>query len=69
MQFKHFQDTGTFYVEFRTDRIAGTRDLDANTLLEPDDQGHVCAMTMEHASRRTDIPAFSYEQIAARRKR
>jgi hypothetical protein len=31
--------------------------------------GHVgvriCAMTIEHASQRTDIPGFSYEQIAA----
>jgi uncharacterized protein YuzE len=65
MKIKYFQDTDTLYIEFRADRIVETRDLDENTLLELDDQGRVCAMTMEHASQRTDIPAFSYEQIAA----
>ena len=65
MKVKYFQDTDTLYIEFRADRIAETRDLDENILLELDDQGRVCAMTMEHASQRTDIPGFSYEQIAA----
>lgn len=65
MKVKYFQDTDTLYIEFRADRIAETRDLDENTLLELDDQGRVCAMTMEHASQRTDIPGFSYEQITA----
>ena len=65
MRIRYFQDTDTLYIEFRADRIAETRDLDENTLLELDDQGRVCAMTMEHASQRTDIPGFSYEQIAA----
>lgn len=65
MKVKYFQDTDTLYIEFRADHIAETRDLDENTLLELDDQRRVCAMTMEHASQRTDIPGFSYEQIAA----
>lgn len=50
MKVKYFQDTDTLYIEFRSDRIGETRDLDENTLLELDDQGRVCAMTMEHAS-------------------
>lgn len=65
MKAKYFQNTGTLYIEFRADRIAETRDLDENTLLELDDQGRVCAMSMEHASQRTDTPGFSYEQIVA----
>jgi uncharacterized protein YuzE len=65
MKIKYFQDTDTLYIEFHPGRIAETRDLDENTLLEVDEQGRVCALTMEHASQRTDIPAFSYEQIAA----
>lgn len=65
MKVKYFQDTDTLYIEFRADRIAETRDLDENTLLELDDQGRVCVMTMEHASQRTDIPRFSYEEIKA----
>ena len=65
VKIKYCQDTDTLYLEFRADRIVEARDLDEDTLLELDDQGRVCAMTMEHASRRTDIPGFSYEQIAA----
>jgi uncharacterized protein YuzE len=65
MKIKYFQDTDTLYIEFRTGRVAEARDLDENTLLEVDEQGRVCALTMEHASQRTDIPGFSYEQIAA----
>ena len=64
MKIKYFPDTDTLYIEFRADRIANTRDLDENTLLELDDQGRVCAMTMEHASQRTGLPGFSYEHIA-----
>ena len=27
--------------------------------------GEICAMTIEHASRRAGVPQFSYEQVAA----
>jgi uncharacterized protein YuzE len=65
MKVKYFEDTDTLYIEFRGDAIAQTRDLDENTLIELDAHGRVCAMTMEHASRRTDAKHFSFEQIAA----
>jgi uncharacterized protein YuzE len=65
MKIKYFPDTDTLHIEFRADRIAETRDLDENTLLELDGQGRICTMTMEHASQRTDIPGFSYEEIEA----
>lgn len=42
-----------------------TKDLDENTLLDLDADGNLCAITVEHASERTDIPHFSFEQIAA----
>ncbi|HEX6136629.1 MAG TPA: DUF2283 domain-containing protein [Casimicrobiaceae bacterium] len=45
--------------------VAETRDLDENTLLDVDANGHICAITIEHASQRADIPKFSCEQIAA----
>lgn len=65
MKVKYFQDTDTLYIGFDAGKIAETRDLDENTLLELDGHGRVCALTMEHASKRTHIPEFSYEQIAA----
>lgn len=65
MKIRYFAGTDTLYIEFRDAPVAETRDLDENTLLDVDEQGNICAITVEHASERADIPAFSYEQIAA----
>jgi uncharacterized protein YuzE len=65
MKVKYFADTDTLLIEFRDAPVAETRDLDENTVLDLDAQGNLCSMTVEHASKRTGIPEFSYEQIAA----
>jgi uncharacterized protein YuzE len=65
MKIRYFADTDTLYIEFRDAPVAETRDLDENILLEVDAQGDICAITVEHASERADIPRFSYEQVAA----
>ena len=63
MKIKYFTDTDTLYIEFRRTPVAESKDLDEDTLLDLDAQGNICAITVEHASRRTGIPEFSYEQI------
>ena len=65
MKIKYFQDTDTLYIEFRATDIAETRDLDENTLLDIDREGQICGITVEHASERAGIPAFSFEQVSA----
>jgi len=65
MKIKYFQDTDTLYIELRPAVVAETRDLDENTLIELDDGGGICAITVEHASERAQWPSFSFEQIAA----
>ncbi|MBX9661454.1 MAG: DUF2283 domain-containing protein [Nitrospiraceae bacterium] len=65
MTIKYFQDTDTLHIEFRVAAVAETRDLDENTQLDLDKEGNICAMTIEHARDRADIPHFSFEQIAA----
>jgi uncharacterized protein YuzE len=65
MNIKYFADTDTLYIEFRSGVVAETRDLDQDTVLDIDAAGNLCAITVEHASKRTGIPEFSYEQIAA----
>ena len=37
----------------------------AQATLDVDASGNVLALTVEHASERTGIPEFSYEQVAA----
>ena len=65
MKIRYFSGTDTLFIEFREAPVAETRDLDENTLLDLDADGNICAITVEHASQRADIPRFSYEQIAA----
>lgn len=67
MKIRYFAGTDTLYVEIRDSGIAETRELGENTLLDVDEKGNVCALTIEHASERTGIPefSFSYEQVAA----
>lgn len=64
MKIKYLQQTDTLYIEFRQGEVAETRDLDENTLLDFDSSENICAITIEHARERTDIPHFSYEQVA-----
>ena len=65
MKIRYFQDTDTLHIEFRAAEVSETRDLDENTLLDLDQNGHICAITVEHANERADIPHFSFEQVAA----
>ena len=65
MKVKYFAETDTLYIQFRDGAVTETRDLDENTVLDLDADGNLCAITIEHASSRTGIPKFSYEQIPA----
>jgi uncharacterized protein YuzE len=65
MKIRYFQDTDTLYIELKPAEVSETRDLDEDTLLDLDRDGNICGITIEHASRRADIPHFSFEQIAA----
>jgi uncharacterized protein YuzE len=64
MKVQYFEDTDTLYIEFQGWEIAETRDLDENTLLDLDAEGNVCAITFEHASKRTDVSQLHVEGIA-----
>jgi uncharacterized protein YuzE len=65
MKVTYFADTDTLYIEFQPGPITETRDLDENTLVEFDELGRLAAITVEHASERTGIPTFTYQQVAA----
>lgn len=65
MKIRYFAETDTLHIEFRNVRVSETRDLDENTLLDIDAEGNISAITVEHASERTGVPEFSYEQVTA----
>ena len=45
--------------------IAESRDLDEDTVIDLDAKGNICAMTMERARGRADVPHFTFEEVAA----
>lgn len=65
MNIRYYAETDTLHIELRDAPVSETRDLDENTLIDVDDEGNVCAITVEQASTRAGIPRFSCEQIAA----
>lgn len=65
MKIRYFEDTDTLLIEFMEASVAETRDLDGNTVLDLDADGNICAITVEHASKRAGIPQFSYEEVTA----
>ena len=65
VKIQYFEDTDTLYIEFRAVDVAETRDLDENTTLDLDADGSLLAITVEHASTRTDVRRLTVEGIAA----
>ena len=65
MKIQYFKSTDTLYIEFRPASVVESRDLDEDTVIDVDEIGNIVAMTMEHASQRTDAPNLTFEEIAA----
>lgn len=65
MKMSYFDDTDTLYIEFKQSDIVETKDLDENTLLDVDSDGQIIAITLEHASKRTDVNQLILSGIAA----
>lgn len=65
MKLSYFDDTDTLYIQLSDSEVFETRDLDEDTLLDLDDSGKVVAITLEHASSRTDINNLDISGLAA----
>ena len=64
MKVRYFADTDTLLITLSDKRIAETRDLNDNILVELDDDGRLVSMTIEHATQQTDVHEFSFQQVA-----
>jgi uncharacterized protein YuzE len=65
VKIKYFEDTDTLLIELKSGPVSETRDLDENTVLDLDDQGRVLAITIEHATERTELKSISFDRMAA----
>jgi uncharacterized protein YuzE len=61
MKVECFPDTDTLLVDFSDTKIAETRNLNDNILVELDEEGCLVSVTIEHAKQQTDVSEFSYQ--------
>jgi uncharacterized protein YuzE len=54
MKIQYFEDTDTLYMTFHQSSPIETRELDEDTLLDLDEDGKICSMTIEHATEKID---------------
>lgn len=63
MKVKYFPDTCTALIEFSTNVVVETKEINENIYIDLDTDGNIVAMTIEHADMQADLPNFNYEQI------
>ena len=65
MKMSYFKDTDTLYIELKETDTVESKDLDENTVLDLDKKGNIISITIEHASKRTDVHQLILSGIAA----
>lgn len=67
MKIRYFPDTDTVYIEFTSNEVVETRDLNENTIIDLDADGNLVAITLEHAQELANIFDFSFQQVVTTR--
>ena len=65
MKISYYSDTDTLLIVLSEPDSVESTDLDENTILDLDAEGNLVAITMEHASTRTDVQHIKLSGIAA----
>lgn len=63
MKIRYFEDTDTALLELNATVPTETRELSEDVYLDLDEAGHVVAITVEHASLRSDLSELSFMRI------
>ena len=61
MNVRYFPDTDTLLVTFSDRKVAETRDLTEDVLIDLDEQGRLVSMTVEHAREQMNATEFTYQ--------
>ncbi len=60
MKLEYFPDTDTLMIILNEGKIVETRELDDYIIIELDEQENVCAMTIERATQRANMPEILF---------
>jgi uncharacterized protein YuzE len=61
MNVRYFPDTDTLLVTFSDRKIAETRDLTEDVLVELDEQGRLVSAAVEHGKEQMNATEFTYQ--------
>lgn len=62
MKVEYFPDTCTALIEFSTNVVVDTKEINENIYIDFDTIGNIVAITIEHADMQADLPNLNYEQ-------
>ncbi len=65
MKITYFEDTDTALVELGSGNPVETRELSDDIYLDLDGTGNVVSLTLEHASKHSDLSEFSFVRTRA----
>ena len=63
MKIKYFPDTDTALVEFSTNVVEETKEINEGIYIDLDKEGNLVAMTIEHAKSQANISELSFQQL------
>ena len=63
MKIKYFEDTDTALIEFTSNEIIETKEINENSYIDIDKSGNLVSMTLEHAKSTGALSSFSYEEM------
>ncbi len=55
MKINHFEDTDTLYIQLNNNEIVDTYDASSDMIVDVDANADVVAMTIEHASQKSNL--------------
>lgn len=64
MKIKYFEDTDTALLQIGSADVVETRELSEDIYLDLDAEGHIVAITVEHASRRGDVSEITFQRVS-----
>jgi len=66
MNVKYFSDTDTAIIEFSSNEIIETKEINQNIYIDLDKSGNLVNMTIEHAKQNATLPEFSYKEMVGK---
>ncbi len=66
MKIKYFPDTDTALVEFSSNSVGETKEINENIYIDLDKNGNLVTMTIEHAKFQANISELSFQQLESK---